>query len=168
MDLRKIICHVLSGDNHNPMLVERICQYFNKGLTIMTNKRESIRVALESLLLLLYAWNSYPVPGTEISRSMIAVRREFAFPLDFSSGKHWQLTSSPNTVKTYSKELAIRLSACRKVAELLVREHRKWHRELINSRRQDPRIYSILPHHRSRQGFKFFWCMPRSFGPPQN
>ena len=87
----------------------------------MTNKRESIRVALELLLLLLYAWNSYPVPGTEISRSMIAVRREFAFPLDFSSGKHWQLTSSPNTVKTYSKELAIRLSACRKVAELLVR-----------------------------------------------
>ncbi len=142
LDLLKINCHVLSGDNHNPMLVERICRYFNKGLTIMTNERESVRVALESLLLLLYAWNSCPVPGTEISRSMIAVGREFAFPLDYSSGKHWQLTSSPNTVETYSKELAIRLSACREVAKLLVREHREWHRELINSRRQDPRIYS--------------------------
>jgi hypothetical protein len=142
LDLLKINCHMLSGDNHNPMLVERICWYFNKGLTIMTNERESVRVALESLLLLLYAWNSCPVLGTEISRSMIAVGREFAFPLDFSSGKHWQLTSLPNTVETYSKELAIGLSACRKVAELLVREHREWHPELINSRRQDPHIYS--------------------------
>ena len=73
---------------------------------------------------------------------MIAVGWEFAFPLDYSSGKHWQLTSSPNTVKTYSKELAIRLSACREVAELLVCEHHEWHRELINSRWQDPRVYS--------------------------
>ena len=73
---------------------------------------------------------------------MIAVGREFAFSLDYSSGKHWQLTSSLNTVETYSKELAIRLSVCCEVAELLVREHREWHRELINSRHQDPRIYS--------------------------
>ena len=93
----------------------------------MTNERDSVRIALESLLLLLYAWNSCPVPGTEISQSMIAVGREFAFPLDYSSGKHWQLTSSPNTVEMYSKELAIRLSACREVAELLVQEQKAYH-----------------------------------------
>ena len=142
LNLLKINCHVLLGDNHNPMLVERICGYFNKGLTIMTNEHDSVRVALESLLLLLYAWNFCPLPGPDISRSMIAAGRKFAFPLDFSSRKHWQLTSSPNTVKTYLKDLAIRLSACREVAELLVCEHRKWHRKLINSRRQDPRVYS--------------------------
>ena len=107
LDLLKINCHILSGDNHNPMLVEQICWYFDKRLTIMTNKRDSVRVALESLLLLLYAWISCPVPGTDISWSMVAVGREFAFPLDYSSGKHWQLTSLPNTIETYSKELAI-------------------------------------------------------------
>ena len=31
---------------------------------------------------------------------------------------------------------------CREVAELLVCEHHEWHRALINSRRQDPRVYS--------------------------
>jgi hypothetical protein len=31
LDLLKINCHVLSGDNHNPMLVKQICRYFNKG-----------------------------------------------------------------------------------------------------------------------------------------
>jgi hypothetical protein len=57
LDLLQINCHVLSGDNHNPMLVERLCRYFNKGLRIMTNKQDTVRVALEALLLLLYAWN---------------------------------------------------------------------------------------------------------------
>ena len=124
------------------MLVERLNRYFNKGLTIMCNERGTVRIALEALLLLLYAWNSCPVPGTDISHSLVAVGHEFTFPIDFSSGKHWQLTSSPATVESYSKQLAHRLSACREIAELLVREHREWHRALINSRRQDPRVYS--------------------------
>jgi hypothetical protein len=124
------------------MLVERICRYFNKGLTIMCNKQDTVRVALESLLLLLYAWNSCPVPGTDISCSLIAVGREFAFPIDFSTGKHWQLTLSPATVKSYSNQLGTRLSACHEIAELLVHEHCDWHRALVNSRRKDPRVYS--------------------------
>ncbi len=108
----------------------------------MCNEHDTVRVALESLLLLLYAWNSCPVPGTDISRSLVAVGREFAFPINFSTGKHWQLTSSPATVESYSKQLATRLSACREIAELLVHEHRDWHRALVNSRRKDPRVYS--------------------------
>jgi hypothetical protein len=142
LNLLKINCHILSGNNHNPMLVEQLCCYFNKGLTIMCNERDMVRVALESLLLLLYAWNSCPVPGTDISRSLVAVGREFAFPIDFSSSKHWQLTSSPATVDTYSKQLATQLSSCPEVVELLVHEQCKRHRALFNSRRKDPRVYS--------------------------
>jgi len=143
LDLLQIHCHVLSGSNHNPMLVERINRYLNKGLRVMCNERDSVRVALEAILLLLYAWNSCPVPGTDISRSLVAVGREFAFPIDFSSGKHWELTSTASAVVSYSKELAHRLSACREVAELLVEEQRAYHREYINARRPDPRIYSV-------------------------
>ena len=106
LDLLQINCPVLSGSNHNPMLVKRINWYLNKGLRVMCNERDSIRVALEAILLLLYAWNSCPIPGTDISRSLIAISCEFAFPIDFSSGKHWELTSSTSTVVSYSKELA--------------------------------------------------------------
>ena len=60
-------------------------------------------MALEAILLLLYAWNSCPVPGTDISHSLVVVGREFTFLIDFSSGKHWELTSSPSTVVSYSK-----------------------------------------------------------------
>jgi hypothetical protein len=140
IDLLKTNCHVLSSTNHNPMIVKRVNRYLTKGLKIMCNDRDSVRVALEAILLLLYAWNSCPVPGTDISRSLVAVGREFTFPIDFSSGKHWELTLSPSTVVSYSKELATHLAACRQVSELLVREQRSYHRELINARRPDPRI----------------------------
>jgi hypothetical protein len=143
LDLLRNNCHVLLGSNHNPMLVKQINQYLNKGLHIMCNERDSVRVALEAILLLLYAWNSCPVPGTDISLSLVAVGCKSAFPIDFSSGKHWELTSSASTVVSYSKDLAARLSACCLVAELLVEEQHAYHPEYINARRPDPCIYSI-------------------------
>ncbi len=109
----------------------------------MCNECDSIRVALEAILLLLYAWNSCPVSGMDISCSLVAIGQEFAFPIDYSSGKHWELTSSPSTVVSYSKELATRLLACREVAEILVEEQHSYHRELVNARRPDPHIYSV-------------------------
>jgi hypothetical protein len=51
------------------MLVEQLNQYLNKGLKIMTNECNLVRVAMEAILLLLYAWNSAPIPGTNLSQS---------------------------------------------------------------------------------------------------
>ena len=123
LDLLKINCHVLLGDNHNPMLVERLCRYFNKGHAIMWSEWDTVHVALECLLLLLYAWNSCPVHGTNISHSYVVVGWEFAFLIDFFSGKHWQLTSSPATMESYSKDLATRLSVCCKITDIWSRRH---------------------------------------------
>jgi hypothetical protein len=143
LNLLKINQHVLSGSNHNPMLVERVNRYLNKGLKIMCNERDSVQVALEAFLLLLYAWNSCPVPGMDISRSLVAVGWEFAFPINFSSGLHWEPTSLPSTVVSYSKELATCLSACHEVAQLLVEEQCSYHHELVNARCPDPHTYSV-------------------------
>ncbi len=115
------------------MLVERLNCYLNEGLRIMTNEQDSVRIALEAILLLIYVWNSCPVPGTDISCSMVAVGHEFAFPINFSTQKHAKLTSAPGTVESYSRELATRLNACLEVAMLLVREHCAWHQDLVNS-----------------------------------
>ena len=70
-------------------------------------------------------------------------KQEFAFLIDFSSGKDWELTSLPSTAVSYSKELATCLSACCEVAEILVEEHRLYHCELNNARWPDPHIYSV-------------------------
>ena len=37
LDLLPINCHILLGGNHNPMLVERVNHFLNKGLKITTN-----------------------------------------------------------------------------------------------------------------------------------
>ncbi len=143
LDLLHINCQVLSGDNHNPMMVEHVNRYLTKGLKIMTNECDSGCVALEAILLLLYAWNSCPIPGTDISWSLVAVGREFAFPIDYSTNKHWELTSSPISVESYSMDLAACLSALCKVTQLLVQEHRACHCELINSPHPNSCTYSI-------------------------
>ena len=88
LDLLQINCHVLSSANHNGMLVERINCYLNKGLKFMCTECGLVRIAEEAILLLLYAWNSCPVSGTDISHSFVAIGREFAFPIDYSTMKH--------------------------------------------------------------------------------
>ena len=89
----------------------------------------------------LYVWNSAPVPGTDISRSLIVTGREFHFPIDFSARKHLSLTSSPDKVTEFAVSQAQLLTACRLIARELVHHHRAYHRELINSRRPSPRVY---------------------------
>ena len=143
VDLLQINRHILSGGNHNPMLVERVNRYLNKGLKIMTNERDSLRVAMEAILLLLYAWNSTPIPRTDLSRSFVALGREFQFPIDFSTNKHCELTSTPSKIASYSCDLASRLSALGDVASLLVKEHCVCHREFVNSHHPDPKLFSI-------------------------
>jgi len=88
-------------------------------------------------------WNSCPIPGTDISRSLVAVGREFAFPIDYSTNKHWELTSSPTSAESYSRDLATGLSALREVTHLLVKEHRAYHCELRNSHHPDQCTYSV-------------------------
>jgi hypothetical protein len=120
LGLLQINCHVLSSGNHNPMMVERLSCYLNKGLQIMMNEQDSNLIALEAILLLIYAWNSCPVTGTDISRCMVAIRQEFSFPIDFSTSKHTELYSTPGTVESYSRQLASHLSSCCKIAKFLV------------------------------------------------
>jgi hypothetical protein len=143
MDLLQINCNVLSGGNHNPMLVERLDHYLNEGLQIMANERDSNHIALEAILLLIYAWNSCPVRGTDISHCVVAFGCKFQFLINFSTGKHAELYSVAGTIKSYSKQLASCLTCCCAAAKLLVKEQCCWHRELVNSRRWDPQIYSI-------------------------
>lgn len=125
------------------MLFERINRFANKCLKVMTNERDSVRIASEALLLIIYAWNSAPIPDTDLPRSLVMVGRVFSFPIDFSAAKHLELVSSPKKVISYAKFQATLLSASRNIAKILLDEHRSWHCELINASRPDPCIYSI-------------------------
>jgi hypothetical protein len=124
----------------------------------MTNERDSNCIAVEAILLLIYAWSSCPVSGLDILRSMVALEHKLLFLIDFSTGKQAELYSAPGTVESYSKQLATCLSCCWAIAKLLVKEQRCWHCKLINSCQRDPHIYSIrdifFPHWATRSDSK--------------
>ena len=141
--LLKINIHVLSGGNHDPMLVERVIRYLNKALKIFCTERGTVKVALEAILLSLYAWNSAPVPATDLSRSLLTVGREFQFPIDFCLDKHRSLVSTPDRVTSFAKEQAKLLAASRFLGKHLIEEHRSMSREIINQSRPDPKIYQV-------------------------
>ena len=50
-DLLGINIRVLSGENHDPMIVERINRFLNKCLTIFCNERGTTKVAQEGILM---------------------------------------------------------------------------------------------------------------------
>ena len=146
--LLMINIHVLSGENHDPMIVERICRYINSCLTIFCNERGNNRVALdlEGIIMSLYAWNSAPVIGTDLSRSLLVAGREFNFPLDFSTEQHQLLTSIPLKVNSFAADQARLLTCSRELAKELIHFHRAYHSEHIIKMRPDPRVYSIGDH----------------------
>jgi hypothetical protein len=58
LDLSMVNHHVLSGGNHNPMIVECLNCYLNAGLCIMTNEQDSTCIAIvEAYPLIVYGWN---------------------------------------------------------------------------------------------------------------
>ena len=83
VDLLQLNCHVLSSQNHDGMLIEKINRYLNKGLHIICNEQGLVWVALEAILLLLYAWDSAQITGTDLPRSLVAVECKFSLPIDF-------------------------------------------------------------------------------------
>ncbi len=111
------------------MLVERVNRYFTKGLKIMTNEHDSICVTLEAIFLPIYAWNLVPYPVQTSLKAWLLLAMNLPFQLITPPTSIGSSLYSPISVESYSKDLATCLSALCKVAQLLVQEHRAYHRE---------------------------------------
>ena len=96
--------NTVSSENYDAIIVERVNRYLNKGLKIFTQERGTPAVSREAILLLIYAWNSCPVPLTYIKRSMIVCGRYFSFPMDFSHETAVKLKSSKQWVDIFAAE----------------------------------------------------------------
>ena len=80
---------------------------------------------------------------TDISRSLVAVGREFSFPIDFVDQNSPNLNSSVQAKLKYTDELRLQLKASREVYKVLIEEHRCMHKEYVNARRPDPFLFNI-------------------------
>ena len=137
------------------MIVERICRFLNSCLTVFCNERGNNHIALEGVLVSLYACNSTPVVGTDISRSLLVTEQEFNFTIEFSTKKNQILTSNPLKVSTFAVEQARLLECGRAIARELIHHHRAYHSDYINPRRPNPHLFSVGDHVFAKRSVKF-------------
>jgi hypothetical protein len=138
------IHHNLSArGHHDAILVERFNQFLNAGLRVFNNDRETNRVFVEGAQTLIYAWNSCPVHGTDLSRSLLTVGREFHFPIDFEANRQRSYNVTDNDKKVFADNLTDLLIKSREVYLLLITEHRAAHREYRNAQINNPREFKL-------------------------
>ena len=80
--------HMIAKENYNAILVEQFYKFLNSGMRIFASERNTNRVFIEGAETLCYVWNSAPVTGTDLSRSLLVVGREFRFPINIETNKH--------------------------------------------------------------------------------
>lgn len=139
----KIKHHTTAKGNHNAVIVERFNRFLNSSLRIFNNDRGTNMVFLEGAELSTYAWNSAPVSGTDLSRSLVALGREFHFPIDFESRRHRTINIDESTVKSFAHDMLSLLEKSQEVYKLLIHEHRALHREYRNSQLNQPRKFKV-------------------------
>ena len=110
-DILQLNYHMVLSDNYDGMLIKRINIFLNKGLRATAHKLNYFCVAVEVILLLLYIWNLVHIPGTDLSRSLVAIGREYFLLFDFSTTKHLQLMPSPVSMIAYVRLQAKLLEA---------------------------------------------------------
>ena len=73
---------ILTERNHKGLRVEKFYRFINKAITIAVEDRETNDIFVGAGVAAGYAWNSSPINGTDILRSVPAIGRELRFPLD--------------------------------------------------------------------------------------
>ena len=86
------------------------------------------------MLLALYAWNTAPVDGTNITRSLAAIGREFPFPIELREDAPIQSVSQNTTEVVLERTEAFLPLLCKQqdIFKALLEDQRKHHRKLVN------------------------------------
>ena len=137
--------HPISKHNHKALSVERFFKVLNKALTIAATDRASppAKLFIPVAQTTAYAWNASAIDGTNISRSVAAVGREFPFPFDLS------LTDPPlpvhgdlATVYHYLRQGQAHASFATDILKFLAEDRREYHRNLANADRKQ-RLFRV-------------------------
>ena len=142
-DVLKIRFHAAAKGNHKAVSVERYFRFVNKAVTIAINDRDDPSVWVPAAMTAGYAWNSAPIDGTDILRSVAAVGRPFLFPIDISLSLPPQLCSdNAAAVAQYLTFISEHASFSQTILRFLVEDRRLAHAERANESR-NPFVYDV-------------------------
>ena len=134
--------HPAAKANHKAVSVERYFRFLNKAVAIAINDRMDPTVWVPAAMTAGYAWNSAPIDGTDILRSVAAVGRPFLFPIDVSMLPSPQLTSDDAAgITQYLSLVSEHVTFSQTILRYLVEDRRTAHAERSNESRR-PVVYA--------------------------
>jgi hypothetical protein len=137
--LLQVPVYTVSRENHQAILNERFHRYLNKVQRINSADTGELLKWKQGVCFSLYGWNAAPIDGTDISRSKVAVGREFPFPIDLSSSANTPRISgsNPQNAIDYFEAASPLLYQQRELLRILNDERRERHRELRNKGKKE-------------------------------
>jgi hypothetical protein len=112
-ELLKMRLHPVAKGNHDAVLVECFNRFLNSSIIIFNNDHKLNRVFVEEgAMMCCYSWNSAPVTGTDLSRALLVLGREFHFPIDFTTQQHLTFNVPTSGIKRYAADMLDLLEKC--------------------------------------------------------
>ena len=131
----KLTLWTLSRGNHKGNGAERYHRFLNKTQAIVGNDRGTHSTFVQNAKTSQYAWNSAPIDGTDVTRSMAALGREFRFPLDIEMlPKPPMNDSNQSQLQAYLRDVAHEGNFATAVVQILVEERRLAHNQRNNAK----------------------------------
>jgi hypothetical protein len=136
--LLQIPIHQISRENHKAIRNERFHRYLNKVQRINTADVASMFRWKQGALFALYAWNASPIDGTDISRSIVAIGREFPFPIDIEPTINHEALTEGQPALDHLDSAGPLLYRQRDLLAILNAERRQRHIDLRNDGKLSP------------------------------
>jgi hypothetical protein len=135
--------HPAAKGNHKAVSVKRYFRFLNKAVTIATSNRDDSSVWVPAAHTAGYAWNSAPIDGTDVLRSVAAVGCPFLFPIDITLQLLPELCSDNATAVTqYLTFISEHVSFSQLLLRFLIEDCRVTHPERTNKSR-NPVLYTV-------------------------
>ena len=133
----------LTKRNHKGLLVEKFHRFINKAITITVQDRGTNDIFVADGFAAEYAWNSSPIKGTYILRTVPVIGRELRFQLDIDlRDLHISVSNNKELVISYLRLTDSNSHFDSAIFENLIENRRAAHAERINNSRN---IVTIHP-----------------------
>ena len=98
---------VLAKCNHKGLIVDHFHRFLDKSLTMAAEDRGTNAIFVPTGIDTGYAWNSAPIDGTDILRSISAVGHELHFPIDINISALPKLAHNSGQFKNYIDQIVL-------------------------------------------------------------
>ena len=127
---------VLAKRNHKGLTVEHFHPFLNKSVTIAAEDRGTNDIFVPAGIAAGYAWNSSPIDGTDILRSIPAIGRELHFPININLSALPKLAhNSGQAAMDFFQLTESSRHFSSSILKILIEDRRTSHAERINNNR---------------------------------